>query len=83
MVAYATPFDLADALKDAARAHHLYEQKTGKPDPQWAEWYALYTFRKAHPGQPDPSLSEYYAHLAACPLHDSPVVDDSGYVPSD
>ena len=39
---YETRQHLADAMKRAAAAHHEYEQKTGKPDANWPEWYADY-----------------------------------------
>jgi hypothetical protein len=37
---------LAAALKRAAEAHHEYEQTTGKPDPNWQQWYAEYMARE-------------------------------------
>lgn len=33
---------LAQLLKDAAAAHHVFEQQQGKPDANWPEWYADY-----------------------------------------
>jgi hypothetical protein len=33
---------LADALRRAKAAHGKYEEETGKPDPDWPEWYARY-----------------------------------------
>lgn len=36
---------LADLLREAAGAHHAHEQATGKPDPDWPEWYADYLMR--------------------------------------
>lgn len=36
---------LANALKDAAKAHHEYEQKMGVPDADWPIWYADYIFK--------------------------------------
>lgn len=34
--------ELADLLRKAADAHHVYEQERGEPDEQWADWYAAY-----------------------------------------
>jgi hypothetical protein len=36
---------LLDALRRAAAAHHLHEQETGRPDPDWPRWYAEYMTR--------------------------------------
>ena len=33
---------LADALRRAEAAHGKYEEETGKPDPDWPQWYARY-----------------------------------------
>lgn len=44
---YDTPNQLAAALKRAADAHHIFEQQTGKPDPDWASWYAEFLLREA------------------------------------
>jgi hypothetical protein len=33
---------LAGALRRAKAAHGKYEEETGKPDPDWPEWYAQY-----------------------------------------
>jgi catechol 2,3-dioxygenase-like lactoylglutathione lyase family enzyme len=33
---------LADALRRAKAAHSKYEEETGKPDPDWPQWYARY-----------------------------------------
>jgi hypothetical protein len=38
--------DLAQALRRAAEAHHQHEQQTGRPDPDWPSWYALYIERE-------------------------------------
>jgi hypothetical protein len=32
--------DLARALRRAERAHGQYEERTGRPDPDWPDWYA-------------------------------------------
>ncbi len=34
--------DLAGALRRAAVAHGEHEQRTGRPDPNWPDWYAAY-----------------------------------------
>ncbi|HMD94420.1 MAG TPA: VOC family protein [Trebonia sp.] len=34
--------DLAGALRRAEAAHGKYEQETGRPDPDWPDWYAKY-----------------------------------------
>jgi hypothetical protein len=39
---YESPDDLASALRRAAEAHHHHEERTGKADPAWPDWYALY-----------------------------------------
>jgi hypothetical protein len=39
---------LADALREAAAAHHAFEQETGKPDADWHTWYARHMLW-AHP----------------------------------
>ena len=31
---------LTDILVEAERAHAVYEQRLGKPDSDWAAWYA-------------------------------------------
>jgi NAD(P)-dependent dehydrogenase (short-subunit alcohol dehydrogenase family) len=36
---------LVDLLKRAEKAHGLHEKETGKPDPDWPEWYAEYMTR--------------------------------------
>jgi hypothetical protein len=38
--------DLARALRRAADAHHQHEQQTGRPDPDWPSWYAMYIERE-------------------------------------
>jgi catechol 2,3-dioxygenase-like lactoylglutathione lyase family enzyme len=40
--AYASTPDLASALRRAAAAHGEHEQRTGKPDENWPDWYAAY-----------------------------------------
>jgi hypothetical protein len=38
--------DLANALRRAADAHGKHEERTGKADPDWPDWYALYMVRE-------------------------------------
>jgi catechol 2,3-dioxygenase-like lactoylglutathione lyase family enzyme len=40
--AYGSAADLAGALRRAEAAHGRYEQETGRPDPDWPDWYARY-----------------------------------------
>lgn len=34
-----------DLLKRAAEAHGQHEKQTGKPDPDWPQWYAAHMTR--------------------------------------
>lgn len=38
--------ELASALRRAAAAHGEHEERTGKPDPDWPDWYAEYMVRE-------------------------------------
>ena len=38
--------DLARALRRAADAHRQHEEQTGRPDPDWPNWYAHYLERE-------------------------------------
>jgi hypothetical protein len=38
--------DLAEALRRAAAAHGEHEQRTGREDANWPDWYALYMVRE-------------------------------------
>jgi hypothetical protein len=40
---YGSSADLAAALRRAAAAHGERESATGRPDPDWPDWYADYT----------------------------------------
>lgn len=40
--AYDSAADLAAALRRAAAAHGQHEERTGKSDPDWPDWYARY-----------------------------------------
>jgi hypothetical protein len=42
---YESPDDLASALRRAAEAHH-HEERIGKADADWPDWYALYMVRE-------------------------------------
>ena len=33
---------LTESLRRAAEAHHEFETKQGKPDPNWETWYAQF-----------------------------------------
>ena len=39
---FASARDLASALRRAAAAHGRHEERTGKADPNWPDWYAAY-----------------------------------------
>lgn len=41
---FESPEELETMLVRASKAHHDYEQTTGKPDPDWASWYARWIF---------------------------------------
>jgi hypothetical protein len=41
-----TQDELADALREAAQAHHRYEATLGGPDKEWAEWYAYWIVKQ-------------------------------------
>jgi catechol 2,3-dioxygenase-like lactoylglutathione lyase family enzyme len=43
---FASPSDLAEALRRAAAAHGQHEQRIGAADPNWPDWYALYMVRE-------------------------------------
>ena len=43
---FASAGDLARALRRAADAHHHHEQQTGRPDPDWPDWYAAHMERE-------------------------------------
>jgi catechol 2,3-dioxygenase-like lactoylglutathione lyase family enzyme len=44
--AFASAADLSAALQRAAAAHGEHEARTGKPDPDWPDWYAEYMVRE-------------------------------------
>ncbi len=45
-LAFDSATDLARALRRAADAHARHEEQTGRPDPDWPSWYALYLERE-------------------------------------
>jgi hypothetical protein len=51
---YTSVSDLADALRRAAAAHGDHQRRTGKEDPDWPDWYALYMVSESN-GQPLPT----------------------------
>jgi catechol 2,3-dioxygenase-like lactoylglutathione lyase family enzyme len=42
LAAYDSVAGLADALRRAKASHAKYEEETGRPDPDWPDWYARY-----------------------------------------
>lgn len=53
---YESVSDLASALRRAADAHGQHEERTGKADPDWPDWYALYMVRE-RAGEELPTLA--------------------------
>src|SRR6202044_3478812 len=45
---YASPNDLANALRRAEAAHRQHEAQTGQPDKNWPDWYANYMTAELH-----------------------------------
>jgi catechol 2,3-dioxygenase-like lactoylglutathione lyase family enzyme len=43
---FASANDLANAMRRASVAHGQHEARTGKADPNWADWYAEYMVRE-------------------------------------
>jgi catechol 2,3-dioxygenase-like lactoylglutathione lyase family enzyme len=43
---FSSPAELAGALRRAEAAHGQHEKRTGKPDANWADWYAEYIVRE-------------------------------------
>jgi len=43
---FASPAELAGALRRAAAAHGKHEERIGAADPNWPDWYALYMIRE-------------------------------------
>jgi hypothetical protein len=44
---YESVEDLAAALRRAEAAHGKHEERIGKADPDWPDWYALYMVRES------------------------------------
>ena len=44
--AYGTAAELADAMRRASQAHGKHEERIGKADPDWPDWYAEYMVRE-------------------------------------
>jgi hypothetical protein len=44
---YESAEDLAEALRRAAAAHGKHEERIGKADADWPDWYALYMVRES------------------------------------
>jgi catechol 2,3-dioxygenase-like lactoylglutathione lyase family enzyme len=51
VTAFASPTELASALRRAAAAHGEHEKRTGQRDEGWPEWYAEYIVREQTGGQ--------------------------------
>jgi hypothetical protein len=49
---YANANDLASALRRAEAAHGKHEQRTGKRDANWPDWYAAYMMAEQSGGEP-------------------------------
>jgi hypothetical protein len=45
-VTFDSAADLAEARRRAAAAHGQHEERTGRPDPDWPDWYAEYMVRE-------------------------------------
>jgi catechol 2,3-dioxygenase-like lactoylglutathione lyase family enzyme len=43
---YSSESDLSHAMRRAAAAHGQHEKRTGRADPNWADWYAEYMVRE-------------------------------------
>jgi hypothetical protein len=43
---YESVDDLANAMRRASEAHGHHEERIGKADPDWPDWYALYMVRE-------------------------------------
>ena len=45
---YASAGDLSQAMVRAATAHGEHEERTGRPDPGWPDWYSAYMVAEQH-----------------------------------
>ena len=50
--AFASPRDLASALRRAETAHGQHEKRTGERDANWPDWYAAYMVAEQAGGEP-------------------------------
>jgi catechol 2,3-dioxygenase-like lactoylglutathione lyase family enzyme len=48
---FASPTELAGALRRAEAAHGEHEKRTGQPDANWADWYAEYIVQERAGGK--------------------------------
>jgi hypothetical protein len=48
---FASPTDLAGALRRAESAHAEHEARTGQPDADWPAWYAAYMVAEQSGGE--------------------------------
>ena len=44
--AYESAAELAEAMRRASQAHGKHEERIGKADPDWPDWYAEYMVRE-------------------------------------
>jgi len=44
--AYESAAELAGAMRRASQAHGKHEERIGKADPDWPDWYAEYMVRE-------------------------------------
>jgi hypothetical protein len=51
LAAYDSVAGLAGALRRAEAAHAKHEQETGRPDPDWPDWYARHMADESAAGQ--------------------------------
>lgn len=49
---FASPQELAGAMRRASAAHGEHERRVGSPDPNWPEWYAAYMAAEQSGAQP-------------------------------
>jgi len=50
-VSFASPMELAAALRRAATAHGEHEKRTRRHDADWPDWYAEYIIQEQAGGQ--------------------------------
>ena len=64
-VLFESTADLAKAMRQAADAHHIYEQLHGK-DENWPEWYARYMAGESTLHKPEPVSLAVPVDFSAC-----------------